>query len=100
MTEVVVMCETCGIPWCDACRIFGDRSPPEDEVSRSMKTHKWRCYGHKNIKMGSEIINRRYMKCTKCKNLGIARRVYRDTYPNKSVRWHPITGSVLAPCSA
>lgn len=93
-------CDTCGIIWCDSCRIFSDRVLEENLVSAAVKTHVWRCYGQKKIRHGEQEIRRKYFKCTKCKIFGLTRRVCRDTYPNDKVRWLSINGSILAPCSA
>lgn len=91
-------CSSCGIPSCDSCRIFGDRLPKK-EIEDAMETHMWRCYGQKKIVKGGVTISRKYYKCLRCKTFGkFTRRVCRDTYPNKKVHWHPLVGSVLAPC--
>ncbi|AUT19182.1 hypothetical protein DSLPV1_211 [Dishui lake phycodnavirus 1] len=93
-------CEWCGVLMCDSCRIFRDRIPCDKEVEQAIRTHKWKCYGQKNIMLGGYNIKRKYYKCKQCTSFGLTRRVCRDTYPNAKVRWHPLIGSVLAPCSS
>lgn len=92
-------CGYCGVTWCDSCRIFADRVPNDDVGVDALKTHAWRCYGEKNVKMGGVTISRKYYKCTRCTSFGLKRRVCRDTYPNDKVRWHPMNGSILAFCN-
>jgi len=92
------LCVECGASHCDSCRIFGDRVSENEKVDRIMNTHAWRCYGHKQLRIGGVTVKRRYYKCTRCKSFGIPRHMCKDTYPNEKTRWHPVNGSVLAPC--
>lgn len=89
-------CPHCGARHCDSCRIFGDRIPEDD----AMKTHAWRCYGKKHLRVGGVNVKRRYYRCTRCTSFGIPRQMCKDTYPNDKERWHPLNGSVLAPCNS